>query len=701
MIGVVADLTAQREIEDDVRRYARRDSYRVLLEDALRALADPGAIEGAAARVLGQALGAGRVFYGEVADNGQTLVIGNDHAPDQRSVAGRHRLSDYALLTSECLAGRRVVVADASDIEPLSAVERNALAALGARSLLCLPLVKHGRLVAVLAALFDRAHVWSEDELWLAETTAERTWAAVLQARAEQALAASQQRYRDFIQHSSEGIWRLDIEPPLETTAPLAQQIDNLYANGSFRECNDAMARMHGLAAADELIGRCLEATLPRADERSQAFVRALAGSGYRVAEAESVQRDAQGHERWFVHAIHGAADGGWLLRLWGTQRDITERKAHEAALREADRRKDQFLATLSHELRNPLAPVRTAARLLSMPGADAQQMQRAREVIERQTRHMSLLLDDLLEMARITQGKLVLKKERIALQPVVEAAIEAARPAIDNRQHHLEVMLPALPVWLDADPVRLAQVLANLLTNAATYTPPRGCIELEATASGSTLVITVCDNGAGIEADALDAIFSMFVQAPGLAGRAHGGLGVGLAIVKGLVDLHGGRVEASSAGLGKGSTFTVILPLAEQATQTPAEATSAAPATPQSRRRVLVADDNADAAEMLSSYLALSGHEVVAAADGLEALQRAETFHPQVALLDIGMPRLDGYALAQRLRSDPSLQGIQLVALTGWGQASDRQRALAAGFNAHFTKPVDLDALSRWIDSH
>lgn len=701
MIGIAADVSAQRELEQGLRRHSQRDAYRVALDDALRPLDDPLALQRAATALLGRELGANRVVY--VEPDGATLLVGPHHAQGVARLQTRYLATDYPTLTAEARAGRRVTMNDVQTTTLLPPEERDRVLDHAVRALMCVPVVKRGRLMAVVSVQFDRPRAWSEDDLWLLETTADRTWPAIERARAEQALAASQQRYRDYIQHSSEGIWRLDVDPPLDTAAPVADQIEALYAQGSFRECNEAMARMHGLASAEALLGQGLDATLPRNDPRSSAFLVALARAGWRLADAETQLRDAQGRERWFVHAIHGVLDNGSLLRLWGTQREITDRKAQEAALREADRRKDQFLAMLSHELRNPLAPVRTAARLLSAPGATAQQVQRAREVIERQTHHMSLLLDDLLDAARITQGKLVLKPELIALQEVVDAALESARPALDDKGHRLEVELPAEPVWLYADPVRLAQVLSNLLTNAAAYTPEGGRIGLRASVQGSLLELAVRDNGEGIAPEALDSIFSMFVQArsSSIAGRPPGGMGIGLAIVKGLVELHGGQVQASSAGLGEGSVFTVRLPLQPGASASMQEGgPTTGPAVQSRSRRILVADDNLDAADMLASLLMLQGHEVALASDGVKALEQAQTFRPDVALLDIGMPGLDGYEVAERLRKDIALPGLRLVALTGWGQASDRARALAAGFDVHFTKPVDLDALYRWIDA-
>ena len=371
--------------------------------------------------------------------------------------------------------------------------------------------------------------------------------------------------------------------------------------------------------------------------------------------------------------------------------------RATEAALREADRRKDLFLATLAHELRNPLAPIRTAAQVLASPRLAAPQLQWAQHVIQRQVGHMALLLDDLLDIARITQGKLELKRERVQLNEVVDAAVEAARPLLDSKHHHLSVALPSAPVALQADPLRLSQILSNLLTNAAKYTDAAGHIELSGAVENGTLRLSVTDDGIGIAPEALTRIFEMFSQIEVSSSRSEGGLGIGLALVKGLLDLHGGSIEACSEGLGHGSAFHVRLPLSASdsvdASASGADGTAAAVAA---GRRVMIADDNKDAADALGMLLQLAGHDVRVAHGGRAALAIAQTFRPEVALMDIGMPDMDGYEVAKKLRQQPWGGGIRLIALTGWGGEEDQRRALDAGFDQHMTKPVD----PAWVES-
>jgi two-component system, sensor histidine kinase len=370
--------------------------------------------------------------------------------------------------------------------------------------------------------------------------------------------------------------------------------------------------------------------------------------------------------------------------------------RATEAALREADQRKDLFLATLAHELRNPLAPIRTAAQILASPKLGLPRLQWAQNVIHRQVGHMALLLDDLLDIARITQGKLELKKTRVTLTDVVESAVEAARPLIDSKQHQFTVTLPPEKLSFEADELRLSQVLSNLLTNAAKYTDPAGHIALSGTVQNGTLRLSVKDDGIGLSSEALTRIFEMFSQVESAATRSEGGLGIGLALVKGLLDLHGGTIVARSDGPGHGSEFTVRLPLNDPPCLKPAELGGPPAAT--AAHRVMVADDNKDAADSLAMLLELAGHEVRVARGGRAALSLAQTFRPDVAIIDIGMPDLNGYEVARQLRREPWGTGISLVALTGWGRDDDRQQASDAGFDRHITKPVDPETIDRLL---
>ncbi len=405
------------------------------------------------------------------------------------------------------------------------------------------------------------------------------------------------------------------------------------------------------------------------------------------------------GRERW-VRAIGRTfyAPSGEPVSFDGVTVDVTQRVRQEEALKDADRRKDEFLATLAHELRNPLAPLRNGLQILRLSRGDAAAADRAMGMMDRQLGQMVHLVDDLLDVSRITRGKLHLRRDRVELAAVVRNAVEASRPLVEAAGHRLAVSLPPEPVHLDADPTRLAQVLSNLLTNAAKYTERGGDIRLAAERRGDGVVVSVRDTGIGIAAEHLPRLFEMFSQVDSALERSPGGLGIGLALVRGLVEMHGGTVEARSEGRGRGSEFVVRLPLPGDPPAGPARADDdSGPAAARPRRRVLVADDNRDAADSLAEMLRLFGHEVHAAHDGREAVEAAAWFRPEVALLDIGMPRLNGYEAARLIREQADRRRVVLVAVTGWGQEDDRRRGAEAGFDAHLTKPVapaDLDRL-------
>ncbi|HJT77645.1 MAG TPA: ATP-binding protein, partial [Gemmataceae bacterium] len=364
--------------------------------------------------------------------------------------------------------------------------------------------------------------------------------------------------------------------------------------------------------------------------------------------------------------------------------------------LREADRRKDEFLATLAHELRNPLAPIRNALHVLRLAGNSAGALEQARGMMERQVAQMVRLIDDLLDVSRISRGRLELRKERAELADVVHAAVETARPLIEAAGHALTVDLPAGPVPLEADPTRLAQVVANLLNNAAKYTDPGGRIALAAERQGGEAVVRVRDTGIGIPADQLPHIFEMFVQVDRSLERSQGGLGIGLTLVRRLTEMHGGSVESRSEGTGHGSEFVVRLPAVLVAPSRDKEASEER--APSSRRRILVVDDNRDSAISLGMMLQLMGNEVRTAHDGLEAVRAAEVFRPDVVLLDIGLPKLNGYEAARRIRDEAWGRDMVLIAVTGWGQEDDKRRSKEAGFNFHLVKPVEPAALEKLL---
>ena len=417
--------------------------------------------------------------------------------------------------------------------------------------------------------------------------------------------------------------------------------------------------------------------------------------------EIEFRYRRHDGAYRWFLgRTVPMMMAHGEVSQWLGVSFDITERKEAEDALRRADRLKDQFLATLAHEMRNPLAPIRNAIEILKGKAAPDPESSWARDVIDRQVAHMGRLLEDLLDVSRVTQNRLELRRRRVAVAEVVRSGLETSRPVIESAGHRLTAALPQEDLWIHADPLRVSQVISNLLNNAAKYTDRNGHIRFEVEREGSDVVFTVQDTGIGIEPEHLPRIFEMFSQAAPALERSQGGLGIGLALVRGVVEAHGGRVEAHSQGLGRGSRFAVRLPVLTPTTTEPAEPARQALASGVRPLRVVVADDNVDAAESLALLLRRAGHEVHVAHDGREAIETADRVAPDLLLLDIGMPQFHGYEVARLVRERSWSRAAVLVAVTGWGQEEDREQAALAGFDHHLVKPVELDKLNAVLQS-
>ncbi len=414
------------------------------------------------------------------------------------------------------------------------------------------------------------------------------------------------------------------------------------------------------------------------------------------------------GDARWMAYKVLTLPDeSGRPIAFATVSQDVTERRRLENNLRdlaanlsEADRRKNEFLAMLAHELRNPLAPISNAARALRLGGREGESLRSASDMLERQVAQMSRLVDDLLDMSRITRGRIELRKERVDLGPVVSHAVEAARALYRSMDHEMTVTMSDTPMQLSADPTRLAQVIGNLLNNASKFTDKGGHVWLTVERDGHEAVIRVRDNGIGIAEEHIPGLFEMFAQIDTSLERSRGGLGIGLTLVKTLVEMHGGTVHARSDGPARGSEFTVRLPILSDVISPASHAGALEPPLPAVKSRVLVVDDSEDGAESLAMLLQLSGHETQIAHDGVEAIEAAEKFRPDVVLLDIGLPRLNGYEVGSRLRKKPWAKDLALVALTGWGQDEDRHRSRDAGFDAHLVKPVDYGALLKLLAS-
>jgi PAS domain S-box-containing protein len=504
----------------------------------------------------------------------------------------------------------------------------------------------------------------------------------------DMALLESLERFENIVSQAATGVLQAD-------------------AGGRITVVNKKFCIMLGYAREELLGATVLDITAPDSVEPTlMALGQVSAGAAGVVVQKQYRRRD--GSLMWAsssVSAIRSPA--GEFQGIVAIVVDISHDRAVEENLRklaadlsEADRRKSEFLATLAHELRNPLAPISTGLTVLKLGGDSAAAVAKIRPMMERQVAQMVRLIDDLLDVARISGGKIDLQKARVDLKDVLAAAIETSMPFIENGRHALVVRQPDEALRMDADPTRIAQVLSNLLNNAAKYTPSGGRILVTVSRVGGEAVIAIADNGIGIPAESLAAIFVLFNQVQHHLDRAQGGLGVGLSLVRQLVEMHGGTVEAASPGRGAGSTLTVRLPLAPHDTGSVAVPVDAIAAAPGRRLRLLVADDNVDAAQSLASMFALQGHHTRIAHSGVQALDVARTFLPEVAFLDIGMPGMNGYETALAVRSLPGMEQAILVALTGWGNDSDRALSQQAGFDHHLTKPADAAAIAAVLEA-
>ncbi len=502
-------------------------------------------------------------------------------------------------------------------------------------------------------------------------------------ARATAALRASQERMRLAAEATGVGIWEWNV---ITNAIRWDAEMFRIY---SIEPTPDGFVHYQdwrGAVLPEDLAENeaILQDTVRRCGQSTREF---------------RIRRRSDGECRWIqaVETVRANHDGKaeWVL---GTNLDVTERQVTAQALRDVDRRKDEFLATLAHELRNPLAPMRTAVELLRMKGPDIPELQWARDVIDRQTQAMSRLIVDLMDVSRINQGKITLKREQVELAKIVQGAVETSHPLIEEMGHELTVTLPPRTVIVDADLTRLAQVILNLLNNAAKYTERGGRIDLRAVQQGSDVLVSVTDTGIGIPADKLPTLFEMFSQVEGALSRSQGGLGIGLCLVKRLVEMHGGSIEARSAGPGRGSEFVVRLPIVMEQTYPRLASQHGDKAKSISNLRILVVDDNRDAAQSLAMLLTAMGNNVHTAHDGEEAVAAAGEYRPDVVLCDIGLPKLNGYEACRQMKEQAWDKKMILIAVTGWGQDEDRRKSEEAGFDHHLVKPVDLNNLSNLL---
>jgi PAS domain S-box-containing protein len=659
----------------------RRREFQLRLGDLIREQTDPEEVVAGASALLGEYLGVDRVVYLTVDDGGDAGSVGRDWTNGRLpSLAGvTVHLDDYGAFAVEgARAGRPLIVGDAA-ADARCAPYAEAYAAIGVRAVLAVPLLKNGRLRVILNAHASRPHRWTSAQIGMAEDMLERTWTAVESACAQAALRRERDQSEYIFDNMAEGFALIDTE----------WRILRMNAEG-LRLTNLTPERVIGSSHWDlwpDLLGTPVEALYRQVRDEH-------------ISGTIDIPYELPGGPAWMEVRAYPSLEGGLAVFF----RDVTARKNNEAQLRDADRRKDEFLAMLAHELRNPLAPISAAADLLQLGKVDEARVRQTSQIIGRQVRHMTSLVDDLLDVSRVTRGLAELHMERLDIHRIVNDAIEQVTPLIRARRHHLALELaPEAPLVM-GDRNRLVQVFANLLNNAAKYTPEGGHIALRVDVHTDHVLFHVTDTGIGMAPDLAARAFDLFTQAERSSDRSLGGLGLGLALVKSLVLLHGGTVTCASPGLGQGSSFTVCLP--REATPAQEGAPPVSPEEPAAPPgggplRIMVVDDNIDAASILAMLLESAGHQVMVEYGALEALALVQnvTPLPQVFLLDIGLPGMDGNELAQRLRARPETAGATLIAVTGYGQENDRAQTAAAGFDHHLVKPVDIDALLAILD--
>jgi PAS domain S-box-containing protein len=683
--AMLRDVTAHRRLQESLRASEARQAFLVQLDDRLRNETDPTEIQRVAASALGERLGASRVGYAEDEGDGEHIVVMESYTDGVAPIEGRFRYTEYGSAhLPELRAGRTVARGDVANDGTLEPAQRQAHAAMQVGAMINVPLVKRGRLVAVLFVHFRAKHVWSDDELALLQAVAERTWAAVERARAEAELRRTVERYERQV--------RL-FEGVASTTPDFVYLFD---LSGRFLYANRRLLEVWGMQLADVVGKTCRE--LGYEQWHHDMHMR-------EIAQVIETQRPIKGEVPFEapLTGIFGVYEyiftpvlgpRGEVEIIAGTTRDITQRKREEESLLQADRKKDEFLAMLAHELRNPLAPIRMSVGVLQSCEDLDPVVARCRDVIERQSAHMARLLEDLLDVSRLSRGKLVLQRKPLILREAIEAALETSRPLIARHGHRLHVDAAASDVTVDGDAARLTQVFANLLNNAAKYTDPGGRIELSVGRDAGFAVVRVRDHGIGIAPEQLERVFDLFAQSGDAQARAPSGLGIGLSLARRLVEMHGGSIRAESEGLGFGTKVTVRLPTIASTRVEAASDPMERAVLP--RRRVLVADDNVDAADTTAAVLATLGCDVRIVYGGEEAVREAERFRPEVVLMDLGMPGVDGYQACRTIRGSAWGPDVVMVAVSGWGQHHDRQRSATAGFDFHYVKPVDPSALEQ-----
>lgn len=652
----------------------RRYAFQSGLAERLRHLTTSDEIVFATSELLGKYLGVERVAYAVADGAAETIRIERDWTcGNLQSMTGVIlRLDDFGPLMIDAIRAGQVVVTPDVASDERSAAYADAYTTRGIRSFVAVPLMKAGRLLAILNIHDSRAHYWTEHEIDLAHDMVDWTWAAVQNALAQNALRTERDRSQTVFDTMMEGFVLID------------RHWTVLYMN-------DEGLRLSGRSASQTIGHHHWEVWSELVDsDPERLYRRVMITRQPETMEFQFTYPD--GHTAWLELRAYPVMDTGMAVLI----RDVTRRREAEEKLHDADRRKDEFLAMLAHELRNPLAPIGAAAELLQLVKLDEGRVKQTSKVIARQVSHMTGLIDDLLDVSRVTRGLIELDKVALDMQQVVHEAVEQVSPLIRARSHELTIRQSPHAAIVCADKKRLVQVVSNILNNAAKYTPEGGHLTLCTEVQDSQVLIQVIDDGIGMTPETTKHAFELFAQAERTSDRSSGGLGLGLALVKSMVELHEGIVRCESKGLGQGSTFSIWLPLLLEKGDRSSESLTetGSPLEHATTLRILVVDDNVDAAEMLKLFLEAMGHDVLVEHGAYKALERALLDQPHVCLLDIGLPEIDGNELARRLRAQPENHAVTLVAISGYGQESDRLNALSAGFDYHLVKPVDITKL-------
>lgn len=681
------DITERKRAEALLQEAQAQKSLLLELRTSTQHLIDPKDVMTSTARLLVEHFDVDRCAYAEIEDE-SIFVITGDYSRKVPSIVGRWPVAAFGEACVRCMLTNEPFVVNDVDRDVVSARDREAYRATNIRAVICVPLHKAGKFVAAMAVHQTTARAWTLPEIDLMRTVVSRCWESLERARVADGLRETAERLSLAVQAAQLGDWSWDAKNDIVNFSPRAGEIFGLGSGPvmSWAQMRE-MIHPEDREAARIAVERAMS-------ERTQYDV------DYRIRKStgEEVWVSAKGRAQYLPS---GEATG-----MYGVVQDITEGKRLERELKErvaelaiSAKQKDEFIALLAHELRNPLAPLRSGLQVMRLGAADASAVASARAMMDRQLSHMVRLIDDLLDVSRMNQNKLYVQRSKVLLSEVVGHAVESAGPAIEAAQHRLHLTLPAEPVMLHADLTRLSQVFGNLLSNSAKYTENGGDIWVTAETQGGFVRISVRDNGLGIPSDSLLRVFDMFSQVNRSIERTTGGLGIGLALVKALVEAHEGTVVAESPGLGKGSTFTVRLPvLNESKPPAPAGDTVREDSAP-AATKILVVDDNHDAAASLAELLELLGHVVQTAHDGASAVIAAERQRPDLVLMDVGMPGIDGLEATRRIRAETWGKSMTIVALTGWGKDADRERTKSAGCDAHLVKPVSLPELQKVLD--